>query len=53
MGGIKGSPFIVAIKKNVKTFIFQVADAGIKADILDFLHELTEAIEELYAQRHK
>jgi electron transfer flavoprotein alpha subunit len=47
MGGIKGSPFIVAINKNVKAPIFQVADVGIEADILDFLPELTEAVEEL------
>ena len=47
MGGIKGAPFIVAINKNVKAPIFQVADVGIEADILDFLPELTEAIEEL------
>jgi len=47
MGGIKGSPFIVAINKNVKAPIFQVADVGIEADVLDFLPELTEAIEEL------
>jgi len=47
MGSIKGSPFIVAINKNVKSPIFQVADVGIEADILDFLPELTEAIEEL------
>jgi electron transfer flavoprotein alpha subunit len=47
MGGIKGAPFIVAINKNVKAPIFQVADVGIEADILDFLPELTEAISEL------
>jgi electron transfer flavoprotein alpha subunit len=47
MGGIKGSPFIVAINKNVKAPIFQVADVGIEADILDFLPDLAEAIEEL------
>jgi electron transfer flavoprotein alpha subunit len=47
MGGIKGAPFIVAINKNVKAPIFQVADVGIEADILDFLPELTEAINEL------
>ncbi len=45
MGGIKGSPFIVAINKNVKAPIFQVADVGIEADILDFLPELTEAVQ--------
>ena len=44
MGGIKGSPFIVAINKNLKAPIFQVADVGIEADILDFLPELTDAI---------
>lgn len=44
MGGIKGSPFIVAINKNVKAPIFQVADVGIEADILEFLPELTEAV---------
>lgn len=47
MGGIKGSPFIVAINKNVKAPIFQVADIGIEADILEFLPELTEAIQEM------
>jgi electron transfer flavoprotein alpha subunit len=46
LGGIKGAPFIVAINKNTKAPIFQVADVGIEADILDFLPELTEAIEE-------
>jgi electron transfer flavoprotein alpha subunit len=47
MGGIKGNPFIVAINKNSKAPIFQVADVGIVADMLDFLPELTEKIEEL------
>ncbi len=47
LGGIKGNPFIVAVNKNVKAPIFQVADVGIEADILDFIPELTEAIEEL------
>jgi electron transfer flavoprotein alpha subunit len=47
MGGIKGAPFIVAINKNVKAPIFQVADVGIEADILDFLPELTDAINAL------
>ena len=44
MGGIKGAPFIVAINKNAKAPIFQVADVGIVADILEFLPELTEAV---------
>jgi len=47
MGGLKGNPFIIAINKNPKAPIFQVADVGIEADILDFVPELTEAIEEL------
>jgi electron transfer flavoprotein alpha subunit len=47
MGGIKGSPFIVAINKNVKAPIFQVADVGIEADVLDFLPELTDAINDM------
>ena len=47
MGGIKGNPFVVAINKNPKAPIFQVADVGIVTDILDFLPELTEKIEEL------
>ncbi|MBC2710111.1 MAG: electron transfer flavoprotein subunit alpha/FixB family protein [Desulfosarcina sp.] len=47
LGGIKGSPFIVAINKNVKAPIFQVADVGIEVDILEFLPELTDAINEL------
>jgi electron transfer flavoprotein alpha subunit len=47
LGGIKGNPFIVAINKNAKAPIFQVADVGIVADILDFLPDLTEKIEEL------
>jgi len=44
MGGIKGAPFIVAINKNAKAPIFQVADVGVVADILDFLPELADAI---------
>jgi electron transfer flavoprotein alpha subunit len=35
----------VAINKNPKAPIFQVADVGITADILEFLPDLTEAIE--------
>ena len=46
MGGIKGNPFIVAINKNSKAPIFQVADVGIVTDMLDFLPELTEKLEE-------
>lgn len=46
MGGIKGNPFIVAINKNPKAPIFQLADVGIEEDILEFIPELTEAINE-------
>jgi len=46
LGGLKGNPFVVAINKNTKAPIFQVADVGIEADILDFLPELTDAINE-------
>lgn len=47
MGGVKGNPFIVAVNKNPKAPIFQVADIGIVEDILDFIPELTEAINDL------
>jgi electron transfer flavoprotein alpha subunit len=47
MGGVKGNPFIVAINKNPNAPIFQMADIGIEADILDFLPELTENINEI------
>ena len=47
LGGLKGNPFVVAINKNPKAPIFQIADVGIEADILDFLPELTDAINEL------
>jgi electron transfer flavoprotein alpha subunit len=46
LGGIKGNPFIVAVNKNAKAPIFQVADVGIEADILEFMPELTEKISE-------
>jgi electron transfer flavoprotein alpha subunit len=46
LAGLKGNPFIVAINKNPKAPIFQVADVGIVADILEFLPELTEKVRE-------
>jgi len=47
LAGIKGNPFMIAINKNPKAPIFQVADVGIVADLLEFLPELTTRIREL------
>jgi electron transfer flavoprotein alpha subunit len=47
LGGIKGSPFMIAVNKNAKAPIFQVADVGIVANILEFMPVLTEKIKEL------
>lgn len=46
LAGLKGSPFIIAINKNPKAPIFQVADVGIVADLLEFLPILTDKIRE-------
>ena len=47
MGGVKGAPLMVAINKNAKAPIFQVADIGIAEDILEFVPALTEKIKEI------
>lgn len=46
LAGLKGSPLIIAINKNPKAPIFQVAEVGIVADILEFLPALTEKVRE-------
>jgi len=47
MGGVKGNPFIVAVNNNPKAPIFQVADVGVVADMLEFIPELKDKVEEL------
>jgi electron transfer flavoprotein alpha subunit len=49
LAGIKGNPFIVAINKNPKAPIFQVADVGIVDDLLEFLPEFTNKIREMHS----
>jgi electron transfer flavoprotein alpha subunit len=46
LGGLKGSPFIVAVNKNPKAPIFQFADVGIVEDILEFMPALTERLQQ-------
>lgn len=46
LAGLKGNPFIIAINKNPKAPIFQVADVGIVDDVLEFLPELTNKVRE-------
>lgn len=53
LAGIKGNPFLVAINKNPKAPIFQVADIGIVDDLLEFLPELTGKIRELVGASSK
>jgi electron transfer flavoprotein alpha subunit len=47
MGGVKGNPFIVAINKNPKAPIFQVADVGIVEDLLEFAPVLADKVKEM------
>lgn len=48
LAGVKGNPFIIAINKNPKAPIFQVADVGIVDDILEFMPEMTSKVRELH-----
>jgi electron transfer flavoprotein alpha subunit len=44
LGGLKGNPYIVAVNKNPKAPIFQVADVGVVGDLLELVPVLTEKI---------
>ena len=48
VAGLKGNPLIVAINKNPKAPIFQVADVGIVDDLLEFLPALTGKVREMH-----
>lgn len=49
LAGLKGNPFIIAVNKNPKAPIFQVADIGIVDDILEFLPEMTNKVREMHS----
>ncbi len=49
LAGLKGSPFLIAINKNPKAPIFQVADVGIVDDVLEFLPQLTNKVREMHS----
>lgn len=49
LAGIQGSPLLIAINKNPKAPIFQVADVGVVDDVLEFLPALTEKARELHS----
>ncbi len=46
MGGIKGAPYVIAVNKNAKAPIFQQADVGVVADILEFIPMLNDKVKE-------
>jgi len=50
LAGIKGNPLIIAINKNPKAPIFQVAEVGIVDDVLEFLPVLTEKVRVMRGQ---
>ena len=53
LAGLKGNPFIIAINKNPKAPIFQVANVGIVDDLLEFLPELSNKIREMQSATAK
>ena len=46
VGGIKGSPFVVAVNKDARAPIFGFADVGIVGDLFDVVPALEEKIRE-------
>jgi electron transfer flavoprotein alpha subunit len=46
LAGLKGNPFIIAINKNPKAPIFQIANVGVVDDLLEFLPEFTSKARE-------
>ena len=46
MGGVKGAPYVIAVNKNPKAPIFQQADVGVVADILEFIPMLNDKVKE-------
>ena len=53
LAGIKGNPYIVAVNKNPKAPIFQVADLGIVDDLLEFLPQMTKRIAEARSEKNR